>query len=493
MVSKIQDKNFAGGFEIDKKWYDFNYTYEFVGKKFVSIGNPSSYQDFKGWTASHDLHIFDNLFIGASYQQYHNNVEDDSSLPTTENDVLSLRSSFLLTGNKSITTSWLRSKSETTQVNTETSGDTNDVYRIDFHSSWRNGSWLLTYEHMQTDSLIGSSDKVSNMVAANLFRFFQNKSYLSFRQELREEKAESAVDKERQYNTDATYNYYFTSGVRGYLNTGLNFTKGPLSQDDKSTGSLRVGVDSKLNNDTSFNVEYKINNYDFKVASAPLDWSILFRYWHSFSIATAPNWGKIEGRVFEDVNGNGVAEEGEKGVADMGVYLDSGEGAVSDENGFFSFPEVAPGVHTVQIDLAQIPIDFASKSVAGKETVTISAKRVTNAYFSLIRFGTIQGAVFIDYNGNGAYDQEEDGISDVVIQLEPGNIETKTDINGYYTFSYLLPGYYTITCNTKAIPFGHQLISSPINIVEMSVGGDITDINFSVAPKPVTLETFPAQ
>jgi hypothetical protein len=71
----------------------------------------------------------------------------------------------------------------------------------------------------------------------------------------------------------------------------------------------------------------------------------------------ALNTGKVSGQVFVDYNGNGVAEQGEPGLAGQTVFLDlnnSGQldpgdpTATTDPNGFYQFTGLAAGTYTVR-------------------------------------------------------------------------------------------------------------------------------------------------
>ena len=61
------------------------------------------------------------------------------------------------------------------------------------------------------------------------------------------------------------------------------------------------------------------------------------------------------GRVFEDLNGNGIFDKGERPVAGVRVYISSGESATTDSKGLYNIPVIAPGSVVVSIDPATIP------------------------------------------------------------------------------------------------------------------------------------------
>jgi uncharacterized repeat protein (TIGR01451 family) len=66
----------------------------------------------------------------------------------------------------------------------------------------------------------------------------------------------------------------------------------------------------------------------------------------------------ILGRLFEDLNGNGVPDPGEPGLAGIRVYLEDGSFVFSDKEGQYSFTGISPGNHVVKIDRATLPAGY---------------------------------------------------------------------------------------------------------------------------------------
>jgi len=68
--------------------------------------------------------------------------------------------------------------------------------------------------------------------------------------------------------------------------------------------------------------------------------------------------GRIEGRVINDVNSNGTADPGEKGISDVLVLLEPGNNnAYTDEDGKFTFENILPGAYKMKLDPATLPED----------------------------------------------------------------------------------------------------------------------------------------
>ena len=68
--------------------------------------------------------------------------------------------------------------------------------------------------------------------------------------------------------------------------------------------------------------------------------------------------GRMEGRVINDLNGNGKFDPGEKGVSNVLVLLEPGNNnAYTDEDGKFTFENILPGAYKMKLDPATLPED----------------------------------------------------------------------------------------------------------------------------------------
>ena len=63
----------------------------------------------------------------------------------------------------------------------------------------------------------------------------------------------------------------------------------------------------------------------------------------------------IIGRVYEDVNGNGIFDKDDRPVAGARVYISNGQSASTDSKGLYNIPSVNPGSVTISIDPATLP------------------------------------------------------------------------------------------------------------------------------------------
>ena len=77
--------------------------------------------------------------------------------------------------------------------------------------------------------------------------------------------------------------------------------------------------------------------------------------------------GRISGRVWLDLNGNGKLDDGEKPLADVRVVTSSGRDTLTDADGYFVIGDLAPGEHVILIDEKTLP----EKTISGFKPLAI--------------------------------------------------------------------------------------------------------------------------
>ncbi len=76
--------------------------------------------------------------------------------------------------------------------------------------------------------------------------------------------------------------------------------------------------------------------------------------------------GTIIGKVFIDLDGDGLQGTGEAGVAGVALYLEDGTRVVTDIEGKFSIPAVRPGTHVLELDRTTLPLGLAPAPVSNR-------------------------------------------------------------------------------------------------------------------------------
>jgi uncharacterized repeat protein (TIGR01451 family) len=193
----------------------------------------------------------------------------------------------------------------------------------------------------------------------------------------------------------------------------------------------------------------------------------------------------ISGQKFNDLNGDGVRDAGEPGLAGVTLNLDRGaNGTVdatttSDAAGNFQFANLGPGTYRVR---EVVPAGSVQTTANPADVVATSGSNVTMAFGNFSRV-TIGGRKFLD-DGNGVRDSLEPGIPGVTINLDrdaDGTVDASavTDADGDYAFANLGPGVYRVR---EVVPAGSvQTTVNPADVFATS-GTDVRNVDFGNAP-----------
>jgi len=193
----------------------------------------------------------------------------------------------------------------------------------------------------------------------------------------------------------------------------------------------------------------------------------------------------ISGNVFNDINGDGKADEG-AGLAGFKVYLDknnngkfdSGEKyQLTDSNGDFSFGSLSPGNYRVR---EVLPAGYRRTTSAASYTVSLAnGVNGTGKNFGNATSALLSGTVFNDKNSNGRQDSGELGVAGFTIWLDQNNnnkIDTDekiagTDSTGYWVFKALKSGTYLVKIQPRS---GYKTIGTTSISIKLASGGSYT-------------------
>ncbi len=171
--------------------------------------------------------------------------------------------------------------------------------------------------------------------------------------------------------------------------------------------------------------------------------------------------------VWEDRNHNGLQDAGEPGISNALVRLLNCGGVEiartnTDANGLYLFSGLVPGSYVVQFvapggysfTLSNVGADRAIDSDANPSDGTTACTTLASGEVNrtidagLFRPAAIGDFVWEDRNHNGLQEAGEPGIPNVLVRLLDCTgaeiTTTTTDGNGFYLFSGLVPGGYTI-------------------------------------------------
>ncbi len=185
--------------------------------------------------------------------------------------------------------------------------------------------------------------------------------------------------------------------------------------------------------------------------------------------------GAIGDTVWVDINGDGVQDAGEEGIAGVTVTLTLPDGTTvtttTDAEGNYLFSDLPPGDYTVAVDVSTadataLAADYPGLTPAGLEaifdadggndssstlTLTPGATNLDQD-FGFKPLGSIGDTVWVDLNGDGVQDAGEHGIEGATVTLtlpDGSTMTTTTDADGKYLFAGLAPGDYTVTVDVS--------------------------------------------
>lgn len=215
---------------------------------------------------------------------------------------------------------------------------------------------------------------------------------------------------------------------------------------------------------------------------------------------------KISGQKWNDINGNGTQDEGDSGLANWVIYIDTNNnGALdqsepnttTDQSGNYMFPDLAPGMYVVrEVGKAGWTQTYPAVQSFGKHVVFVSDFDVTGKTFGNHQTpdqgggdgntGSITGLVFNDANNNATLDEGEASLSGWVVYLDTndnGSLdggEASATTASPYLFSNLADGTYTVREIVQA-NWAQTLPTSTDSfkyVVNISGGNAVTGKNF---------------
>lgn len=245
--------------------------------------------------------------------------------------------------------------------------------------------------------------------------------------------------------TDASGDYSFASVAAGSYY--VEFTN-PV---DTGFTALDVGADS-LDSDADFSGRTTL--FSVGTTTVQIDAGLVEQ-----------PFGTIGDFVWDDLDGDGVQDAGEPGLADAVVYLIDASGhfldlAYTDEDGHYQFVNVEPGdyrlhfetLNSYKLTTAGVGNDVTDSDAGTDgftEIFTVGVGQdVTSVDAGMVRTYMVTGLAWDDTDRDGVQDEEEPSFADVSVRLLDvnGNVaaSTVTDEYGQYAFDDLPLGTYTV-------------------------------------------------
>jgi len=280
----------------------------------------------------------------------------------------------------------------------------------------------------------------------------------------------------------------------GLFNDRLSFTAGTgytYSQEHlKAFGRMTASV--RLPHDTALQLTY-MQGMGGPVLLVQVRGALFRRreagaYLNAGGSAAAVTLGRVSGRVYKDVDGNGNYDPTiDKAQAGVQVRVDGNRYVVTDDNGAFTFDALTAGEHRVYLDLASVRADLTLLDGGSRDLELLSGGRASTD-FRLVQTGRITGRVFLDANGNGKMDDDEEPLADVRIVTASGR-DTLTDEKGIFTITDLAPGDHVLMIDEKTLPEKTVAAARSVS-ARVLAGRETRDMVLPAIPRPAEVKRF---
>lgn len=266
----------------------------------------------------------------------------------------------------------------------------------------------------------------------------------------------------------------FDTGVR-FVNDSNTYDKThqPFIQEDRVEGYSSFNF--RLNPRTSVFVEGRALQSRSIVGLGPNVELSLFTglrgEWESPIVI--PQKGRIQGYYFKDLNGNGVKDENEPGLAGFEVTVEKGPREKSNGEGWYSIA-AEEGVLTVKA-ADDLPAGYFYSTLNQKKIELLPGQSV-RIDFGVTSQVQVKGRAFLDVNQNLFFDEGDVPLPGIWIRLSTGQSAVTTE-GGYYSVFRVPPGPNKAALDVSSVQSGYRTLS-PIEKEFTGEAGDV--INYDI-------------
>lgn len=171
---------------------------------------------------------------------------------------------------------------------------------------------------------------------------------------------------------------------------------------------------------------------------------------------------RIEGRVFRDMNVNGVFDHGEAGLAGVHVELNTGQTAITDAAGRFEFKGLETGQYQLSLPLEQFH-EPTRMTTSTDRSLDIYEQKVVDVDFGVVNFSRLMGNVFNDYRNDKLRQADSPSLQNITVVVTGDGVhrEVVTDGAGDFEIDDLSPGQYEIAIDPTTIPANYVSENGP--------------------------------
>lgn len=259
----------------------------------------------------------------------------------------------------------------------------------------------------------------------------------------------------------------FQTAVSRFTLTGeTRYSAGEILARNQNNLFTSAGLNVQIDAANSF----RINGWHSFGASNQS--ALTFSYTHRFGTEAGNGFqfskllkfdrGRIQGRVYYDLNGNGRDDASEPGVAGITIQLNGNRSVKTDAAGRYEFA-ADKGVHNLALLSDELGIRLRA-TTASQQRVSVSPRQTATVSFGVSDFGFVSGRIFNDANQTGEMPANHQGIKRVRIIIRSSDKNTRnvfaeqiSDGTGTYRFSNLRPGNYTVEIDSATLPANFRL------------------------------------
>lgn len=252
------------------------------------------------------------------------------------------------------------------------------------------------------------------------------------------------------YTKELTPKLTGTCGITYRNEEDMRGTNSFLAGEDSV--ALATGLSYSPKDDVNLFVDSRLRSVWSQISDNPSYHDLDLRFGMRMSWGSPFSWdpvGGITGFVFKDKNGDGKFAPGEDvGLTGVKVKVGNTE-VVTDERGWYRTSVNAKKV-IVMPDLETVPPGFIF-STAPFFKVDIFQGINRRVDFGMTTQSGIYGIVYLDKNGNGTPDRDDQFVGRVQLVLD-GKTRQASDARGAYFFKNVASGKHTVTIDMKFVP-----------------------------------------
>ena len=166
-----------------------------------------------------------------------------------------------------------------------------------------------------------------------------------------------------------------------------------------------------------------------------------------YAAAHAPLVGSVEGMVME------AALSGPVPAPDVGVILDHGRTAVSDNTGHYVFTDVPEGPYEVELNMEELPADY-SPGPENVAHVSVAPRTIARTDFGVTRLANLAGTILAP---------KDVQVENIVVRLVGTKLYTTPYNDGTFSFYNLGEGHYEVEIDEGTLPEGY-ILATPARV-----------------------------